>query len=771
MACGNFQWDRDCLGSLTAREALCWGLACDCEGAGSIREHLDDARGLECYLLALNFALLRPYATLTEDLASQLASVVRRRFVKKIDVLQIPHLACEVGEVLKKKCRVADGIAPEILKNASLQITTAVLSLMKRYEKLERLLFALEELSDVWDAPLLERAALCYTALLPCGCEALAQWRLDCAGMSELWRFVGPDAWHFRMSILCFCHEIPVAEKFLNPFLAGLRDGLKTMLDAHAMQGVVACAVFAPRGWLWQQYEKLDDASRGAFEGIWRKLEAFGIGGGQFNASEGAADALYRLALDERACDVWLWQTKGMHAADTLLQTLLQAIARQESGDEQWFVKLIGVATPESIEAFPKIWPCSPSSFDARDFFAFWCALALRDAQMGGQARDLLENYLSRATVHCPLLDWLHADIVSKNSILAQMPALPEGNFVVSAPFLEAAGVGDGQTGARFCMRMWHRLEAQARANVGKAALDYAVKCSHVDEGALEIALEFSAGKTLCHAALMAWDAGISDGMEKVAVALSGDRVACVAFVGEIARRGLQSGNEKLTALAVRLEDLMGMDPLCDILKFLSYPEPLEVVEILACAMAKLGRGGALFWTCASLWVGVNLDAGRIVEAVDGIVDALDGEDVRGLKVLMELMASIPREAVGFLQTLMRERHGEKGAAKIWDRLRAVSGAYQSLAAQIVEKNRESEAQMPEVTPYEASFWMMPLHWQAIYRASRLMSRDLEEKAARRLEILQSRGYASKNVGNAPEKAQWVHARQPKASDAFGHEN
>ncbi len=688
--------------------------------------------GFETAVIARCIQKLQILPDQIPEISSEIIRVIRTRFVHHTTTQEIPVIAKDVVTILLKNAGNSELETRDFVMLA-VQLTTAILSLMKTHEWYEKYNFTLDELSESGiDTDALRRYISVFE---PAKSEEIIKHRLQEAGFSQaLWPFANasrnPDA------LIHGCGQVPDEE-----FVQGFSDkNMAEVLnqDINALPQYVSAILKAPVNWLYEQYQKMTPQAKHAVWVIISKKRAI--------QNKPLIDEMhFESWLSEESANAdnarqWLLNQPAL-ATGGSVSRVFSALRRRETEDPDWYSKWlreVDVDFPPTEHIF---W--ENSDRDWRCFESFWLAEAWREAGNAFHAIKILQDALANG-LQMPQLWLLHADI------LIDMQHLGEAENAIS----------QAKTSAEQYFPDDNRIQTSIRqtsAKLARSALQTALSAQEITPSLLELAMQFGDSETVSEAALCAFDADClaPDILPEI---LANAPDARSTFIEKLAQRRDLDHLDNTYDLCSHLEKLLPNAPELRLLEAIcQIDNPCVATQTLSAALRHIPDTEQLHWTAVELWIELQTQQLAFDEAIYGIVHSLGSPHPRAVRALMLLIAYLPREARPMLQTMMMENLGADTARKAFERAK---DGYKPAAAKTEEI----------ISVEELANTLMPLSWQMIYRAARTPKPESAEesaKRARREAVLAARGLSQRKPENAPEPAEWVHASQPKASDAF----
>ncbi|MBQ9817171.1 MAG: hypothetical protein IJM59_06895 [Proteobacteria bacterium] len=674
------------------------------------------------------------------QIAQNILRTVRRHFVNGITTSQISIVSKDIIALLPKTESSSES---EIKKwiYASVQLSAALLSLMKRHEFLENFQQALADMSEIWgssDA----LASLCL-ALSPTDSPMLREQRQSVTGADALpvpktstflfdWLISGfestPD--HFEQSP----DQCTLADVFnQDPML--IPQNIRTLLKS-------------PANWLREQYSSMNSLAR---HSVWLTLS------GQRNymnlpqISEDQFESwLHHEARQIESFGAWLSGHSAPSSNDSF-ECCLSALRRRENGDSDWYSGWLRNINFDFPPVCPFEGKSSQNAWNA--FVIFWRALAWHEAGSTHRAIELLHTALTSESgtgQHWILLARLCAENKafgeSEHALQMAEESIPCALYLFR----------EDETHRRMSASYWHQIVTQTGCFLAQKALAEALCAPEPNLPLLELAMRHGNAAIIAEAALCIFDCG-SKSIAGVVDALAASPEGRACFIEKISNRHDTGRLDDLYELYTEIQNRLPQSG--DMLLFRSLCQidnPCMATQTLSEALTNLHPETELYWSAAELWIILKCEQHEYDQAILGIIQSLALDHPRATRTLMLIIAGIPREAYGMLQNIMIENLGTEQTSQILARVR---------------KGIISQPESPEasISDDEIALTILPLTWQALYRASRLKPKTSPEdqnRAARVQSVLQSRSRAQAQ-SQAPEPAQWIHRAQQRASDEF----
>lgn len=671
--------------------------------------------------------------------APKLLSLVRKYFVQNPSSADIPAIAQKTVALLSPF--KAPSLDTKSLILLSVQITAALLSLMKNHADLEFLCQAITDLDSIWQDAQTAAEGECSDAGTSTPITPLAN---ENSCISEFLMDCDVSAWD-EIGIGAFDHPW-----HQNDWLS-LKEDIAYLLNEspQVIPRYVRLLMIAPKSWLYAQYCLMNSVTRHALYLIVAKQRALQ---NESPVAESDFESWLRLeSQTQQAIRSWLKHDNRIPVQGTF-SPFISALIRRENNQPDWYsgwIRNVEFNMPANPISF---WPSHEDCPAATDFQIFWRAMAWSDAGEYGKALEIVESHLAEGNSK-PIL-WL---LMAHISVRLQRFGQAEHALTQAAdqPPKICALMGEPPR----CMSpdRWKQSLDIAHFLLAQSALEYAKKSPTIEPSLLELAMHHGNITIASEAALCAFDAQIEDLSQTIRV-LSERHEVREAFAEKLATRRSRDHLDYLWEFTQQIQKAIGHDPSVVLLEALSQlDDAWTALGTLSRALHGLSHHSDLYWCAAELWIDLHSELQSYDEAVMGIVDSFAEEDPRATRTLIYLIARLPKAAYGMLQTIMTETLGRDAVHRAFARI----------------QNYSVQPTHPEVLSIdwaEIAQWMLPYSWQAIYRASRYQLHPTPEetaKKARRDQVLAARGIKINTHETAPDPAQWIHETQKKASDAF----
>jgi tetratricopeptide (TPR) repeat protein len=438
-----------------------------------------------------------------------------------------------------------------------------------------------------------------------------------------------------------------------------------------------------------------------------------------------------------------LHQKPEIAASDEDLRTLLTSLRRRENDDPEWASFWLR-NQHHTIRTF--------THYHLARFSQYFTIQAMRSIGAAEQAQNALEQYLS-AEGESPVM-WL---------LMAEC-AIDLDKYGIAVHAIERASEHPQTSGmmllcsdCAFEPSRWNRAVLYVQHRLGRSALARAMRNPVVEPALLELAIKYGDAQTISEAALCWFDAALPDS-DTPAAALAESPKARECWILAISRRRdishldrLYDFYLKLALLAPDNPEVAYIEALCQI------DNPSAAVQTIGRVERKLNANTVLLCDALSLHTELLAEMQAYDEAMNILIPYLASDALPTRRILVGLMARMPREALPMLQTMMCEQLGRDRTLSIFERLRQPEPE----SARQTEPADENPWPLLEMS-------LLPATYQLLYRASRIDAKPVDTaKAARRESVLNARGMRTKTFDNPPEPAQWVHSPQQLASDAF----
>ena len=691
---------------ITAQEALIRAIQ-------SCTEEVTPSPGTPDFEPQILAKCLRFFPLFSVDDAPKLLSLVRSHFVHHPSTSDIPQIARKTVNFLSP---YQDGsLDTKSLILLCVQITTALLSLMKNHANEEYLHQATTELAEIW-----ENAPLCPTK----------GWN------DTTWEDIGIGAFNHSWNP----NDLQAYQQNIAPILNE---------SPQDFPQYVRLLMIAPKSWLYAQYQQMNITARHATFLIIAKQRAL-----QNEPSIPESDFETWLRLEsqtQHAIASWL-RHRETCPIQGIFSAFISALIRHENKQSDWYagwIRNVEFSMPPNSISF---WPPLENSPTAMDFQIFWRTMAWNDAGEYSKAFEILESHLAEGN-STPVLWLLMAHISSQLHHFGQA----EHALQQAAEQLPKTCALQGDEPLCLAPQKWQQSLDCAHFLLAQTALQSAKKSPTIEPSLLELAMHHGNAAIASEAALCAFDAQIEDLSQVIRVLSERDEVRDV-FVEKLTTRRSRDHLDYLWEFAQQLQRNAGNSPSIVLLEALSQlDDTWTSLGTLSRALHGLSQQSALYWCAAELWIDLHAELQSYDEAVMGIVDAFALDDPRATRTLIYLIARLPKAAYGMLQTLMVETLGRDAVHQAFARI-------QNYTAQ------PNCTELPSIDWTEIALFMLPYSWQVIYRASRYdlpTTPEENAKKARREQVLAARGIRPHSHETAPDTAQWVHEVQKKASDAF----
>ena len=726
--------DLEMVPQLTAEETI----ACAIESAKEFDVSVVPDKNrpdFELVTLQSCFARIGEIAADPRELAAKITSCLRKYSGAGLSKIAAP--AAEIAQILID-CVSIDGDIQSVLPLASIQIAASGLSLIKKNPEFERLISSCDVLHcDEHDR---RQIAAIITALAPCSNENLT---------AQRWQSLAPNCKGFALqsfdelqTFLLFADASLSSFNRDAGFLPARRLSLESADPENAAKQLISSVMHSPAVWIYELYKKSSNATRHAIYMIMAgKLSRM-----QMVVPPEDTFAQWLLAEYNNSRDLAAWilhQTPETAASDDDLRTLLTALRRRENIDPEW----ASFWLRSSHHTTRTLINCRIA-----DYAEFINIMALRTIGASEQAHDALEPYLADDAVS-PVMWLLMADCcidlgrygIAVHAIERASERTPSQQMPLN---LNDSVIDDG---------LWKRAILFTRHRLGHAALARTMRNPVIEPALLELAMSFGDAQTIAEAALCWFDAALP-ATETPAQALANAPKALEHWILSVSARRDTDHLDKLYDFCQKLSQVCGDVPELGFLEALcQIDNPAIAAQTLTFVVRKLPHRSRLQADALSLLVELLAGDQAYDEAVNMLIPYLEDDTRDTRRILVELMARMPREALPMLQTMMCEQLGRDKTLSIFERLR----------------KPDTEPQ-PPISPECDNPWpelelcLLPVAHQLLYRAARIGAKPADTaKAARRESVLNARGMRTKTFDNPPEPAQWVHSPQHLASDAF----
>lgn len=471
---------------------------------------------------------------------------------------------------------------------------------------------------------------------------------------------------------------------------------------------------------------------------------------------------------DAAALQAFLNGEKRVGAASPALDHLLAALARRASGDSQWFTHLL--RREHAFSELPNLWS-ENTSHAFQHFAIFWLAQAFREADAPKQALQWLESVITTAP-ETPAIWFLFADILIDTAqfgralhAIEQAEHLP---FKTSAKTFDSSGYPI-DISIEMQQNVWTYACQTLRHKLAKAALHHAQTSPSVDPALLELALLNGDTPTQHRAALCIFDAHIRELDDALLQTLAQSqplREKCIESF--LAKRDC-SKLDQLYDLYNRLAALLPPSPELSLLDAASKLDaPVQAIHILSHTLPHLPTNTDIYWAAIDLWIILNIQSNDLEQAIIGAAPALILDSPFALRALLLLLSSLPNGAAKMAHQLICETVGADKTIAAFKKLNALkNNPYESLKAQIVQYQAKNHPVQPQITLDEIATYMMPLPYQALKHLHALTSSPRNKLPSPFADILKAHANSDAPVQQPPQKAQWIHQPQHRASDAF----
>lgn len=483
------------------------------------------------------------------------------------------------------------------------------------------------------------------------------------------------------------------------------------------------------------------------------------------------ADSNHIQPDDTAAINAFLNGEKRAGAASPALDYLLAALSRRESGDSQWFTQLL--RREHAFSDLPNLWS-ENASHTFPHFAIFWLAQAFREANAPKQALQWLESVITIAP-ETPAIWFLFADILIDTAQFGRaLHAIEQAEHL---PFKTSAKSFD-QSGylidisVEMQQNAWADACQTLRHKLAKSALHHAQTSPSIDPALLELALLNGDLHTQHCAALCIFDAQIHELDDALLQTLAKSKALREKWIESFLAKRDDSKLDRLYDLYRRLTDLIPPSPELSLLDAASKLDaPIQAIHILSLTLPHLPTNTDIYWATIDLWIILNIQSNELEQAVIGAAPALILDSPFASRALLLLLSSLPKNAAKMVHQLMCETVGSDQTLSAFKKLNALkNNPYESLKAQIAQYQAKNRPADPKITIDTIAFSMMPLPCQLLKQRHSLTCtpRALKSHFA---DILKSRAHSDAPAQQPPQKAQWIHQPQHRASDAFNPEN
>lgn len=711
-----------CFDDFTVEEALDFALNCDV-----IPKTDPDSPGFETAVLCQCLERFQIPKDSRKSFHDAVVQILRPMVGCTVTNEKMADAAQKIASALLKFAQIESKSADETIM-AAVQMTAAIMTLIKKHEKYEKRICALDDIGK-FGIPI-DKLRIILAVSEPTQQTELIQSRLE--------RFSLSSDFTPNMNL-----QAIEAWMISNP-LNGLNDDFILNFQSftseninHSIQSLpqyINTFMHAPHDWLYDQYLQMNDLAKHALWLIIAKMRSL-------SAQSEIAETCFESWLKNEAANIKTarqWLDNRMPSGYGTLTRVFAALYKRENGDTNWYAAWLRDIDSEFPADNDTIWMNTGMAWN--DFETYWHAEAWRCSNSRLKAVEMLQERLASGS-DSPQLWIILADIL-----------IDLNNFGLAEHAIEQAAQNMRGEDARICQA----LEV-TQQRLGKEALKSAKQSRNVENALLELAMKFGNSETIADAALCAFDSNCEP-VEMLAKVLSESMQARALFIQKIANRRDLEHLDNAYRLCQALEELCGNEPELRLFEAVcQLDNPSIAAQTLEQAMRCLNDDKYTYWTAVDLWIDLMADQNAWYEAVSGIAESFQSSDHHAVQSLMHLIACLPREARPMMQSILFETIGPEKTKQIFDRARNPIVNSQTV-------------QISTLDIQELGLSVMPVFWQMLHRASRLNSSPSSEdsaRAARRESVMAARGIAVSKYEKAPEPAQWVISKFSKASDAF----
>lgn len=656
------------------------------------------------------------------------------------DVVKDPKaLASVVGQFAvffrDRMCDTSE--APDILPKAALHISMAVLSIIKMHQEVEAVRWAAEETAkNGYSASDCTRVALDAASWMPCDVPEVTLNRLERAGLSQDMMWVKTQC--VKMPAVFYACIVPQITRD-TVWLDEIKKASSEETSLHDRLDAWFCA--SRRFPMADQLALVSHMHKEARDAWLDRMMAVSV----FHdcPKDRILPRMAALASLENAV-IWLLTGQyaeldafDVHALPMDLMPVwhvIRAFAAMRRG-LPWEDALLR----QSLCMPPKLW-----------FWPALCSLyfALRTyAYCKQDAPRLALDELQTA---------LECDLYDEHICLAMAQAHTQcAHFGEARLWLERADEADGDA-------LLLTMREQVREVLARKAYDAAVHAPSTDMSLLELAIEIGKGDVFVDAVVCWFDAGFEQ-FDWLAAMLDQHATERGLILEKWLQRDEMVRLDALYQLASELEARHNQASQRDahILYALACTDnPDDAFERFSAILERWPDNArecedALFWHVASRYMVLGIP----MMAFDTMTRTLAGDFARdsamGRRMFRFYLAHLPRTAMLSVQQILMECLGRETAVACLMRLKQpdVEGAQEGDA-------KPFELPLPDLLG-------APLCWQILALAGNKLRPQVDASLPSKREIARTLMMRSREVMPEPPKAQWIHTKLGKASDAF----